>query len=182
MHDKQLGPLNSCLPVVRQFYGIKQHVAQSTNQVQDFSSSTNSVEDKSSTDSDVEEESSLLKRKYQTTKSAAKLGSKVLRIEEFHKNSRSWRFGLWQRISWDYLYPTASPTGWIQCMEECQNHYFWHHSSQYRPPKWCCCQTPETVLTKRSRRASVHWLSTPHSRPSSSALAGFLVPNRITVI
>jgi len=49
----------------------------STNQVQDFSSSTNTEEDKSSTDSDVAEESSPLKRKYQRTKSAAKLVSKV---------------------------------------------------------------------------------------------------------
>ena len=46
----------------------------STNLVQDFSSSTNTEEDKSSTDSDVP---SPLKRKYQTTKAAAKLMSKV---------------------------------------------------------------------------------------------------------
>jgi len=49
----------------------------STNQVQDFSSSINTDEDKSSTDSDVAEESYPLKRKYQRTKSAAKLVSKV---------------------------------------------------------------------------------------------------------
>ena len=38
---------------------------------------TNTEEDKSSTDSDVAEEPSLLKKKYQTTKYAAMLVSKV---------------------------------------------------------------------------------------------------------
>src|SRR6218665_69973 len=211
---------------------------------------TNTEEDKSSTDSDVAEESFPLKRKYQRTKSAAKLVSKVSLstrkastvLENLAEEGLDVRTppqsGIWRRVIKDADKVKARRKNLINEEEFCLNFDGKRiDSKEYqvvclrnsaRPLNLdvlaCDSGSAENIfiplqdlldeynawrrvkmivsdntaentihrngvvarLQKQFQKkgysgASVYWLSTQHSRPNSSAVPGFLLPNRITV-